>query len=110
MKDVKNTTELIDLINSENYYYNGNDYENYNDLEEAANNFFNEITEDSDDKEKYYSDFGLKVGECFVREVKSETYYNEESNCTNTVKYYEAYIDSGVDAESYFYGYTIDEN
>lgn len=107
MKNVKNESELINKVEADNYYYRGQNFDNYFELKEYAEKFFNEITEDYEDREGYYSMFGLKAGECHLEKTRTESYFNEETNCVNTVHFYEAYIDSGVPADSYFYGFYI---
>ncbi len=107
MKNFNTLEELVEFIGNENYYYNGNNFETYSELEEDANKYFNDTTEDYEDREKYYTEFGLKVGECHLECKKKEKYYIEESNTTATVHFYEAYIDSGVPEENYFYGFYI---
>lgn len=109
MKNFNTVEELVKFIGNENYYYNGNNFETYSELEENANEYFNSITEDYEDREDYYSEFGLKVGECHTKAVKPKKYYIEENNTTATVNFYEGYIDSGVPAEDYFYGFYITE-
>lgn len=107
MKNIANEIELVSQINSNNYYFNGNNFENYSSLKNAAENFFKSILEDYDgDVEEYYQRFGG----LHIEKVRVEKFFNEEGNTTLTVDFYEGYIDSGVPAEDYFYGYIISEN
>lgn len=107
MKNVKNELELIAKIESDNYYYRGQNFSNRAELEENAKQFFNDTTAEYEDRASYYSKFGLQVGECFLDNVKNESFFNEESNCVMTVHFIEGCIDSGVPADSYFYGFYI---
>lgn len=109
MKDFNTLEELVEFIGDENYYYNGNDFNTLEELKENANKYFNSVTEDYEDRDDYYSQFGVKVGECHIKPVKTEKYYIQENNTTATVHFYEGYIDSGVPAEDYFYGFYITE-
>lgn len=106
MKNIANESELISQIEANNYYYKGNNFENYSSLENAAMEYFKSITADYDDVDGYYK----KFGGVHVEKVRNEMYYNEGGNTTLTVHFYEAYIDSGVPAEDYFYGFFITEN
>jgi len=40
MKEFKNEQEAIEAIESENYYYRDGQFENYAEIEKAANNYF----------------------------------------------------------------------
>lgn len=107
MKTVNTLEEVKELVNNGNYYYNGNEFENYTALEKAAKNFFLEITADNENQKEYYKHFGLELGEVRTERVKIEQYYVEDINCTVTVEFYEAYVDSGVSNEDYFHGYFL---
>jgi len=112
MKEFKNEQEAIEAIESENYYYRDGQFENYAEIEKAANNYFREITENDlepDEEKEHYSKFGLEVGECHLEIVKTELFFNEEINATMKVYFVEGYIDPGVQTEDYFYGYFIEE-
>lgn len=106
MKNIANESKLISQIEANNYYYRGNSFENYSALENAANEYFKSVTADYDDVDGYYEKF---VG-VSIEKVRVENFYNEEGNTTLTVHFYEGWIDSGVPAEGYFYGYFIAEN
>jgi hypothetical protein len=110
MKTLKNENELVEFINDNNFWFKGQNFDSYKKLEEAANLFFKENTESCENQEKYYNQFGLKVGECHLNDVKTEKYYIEESNIDVTVFFVEGYIDSGINEEDYFHGYYIVEN
>ena len=110
MKKVNSIEELQQLIEQEDFYYRGKRFESHSEIENAANEFFNENTAEYEDREKYYNSFGLDVGECFTSEVKVESYDGNDLNCLYKVHFYECYIDSGSSAEDYFYGYYITEH
>lgn len=105
MKSINNTAALQAKIEIENHYYRDGFYESYSDLENGAKSFFEDVTSDYENKEAYYNSFGG----VHIRRVKSESYFNEETNLVETVEFYEGYIDSGVSADSYFYGFIITE-
>lgn len=107
MKNLKTIEELRELVNSENYYFQGNELDTFFDLQKASEEHFKQITEDQDDQEKYYQHFGLNVGEAHINKVKVENYFVDEVNTTVAVCFYESYIDSGVSNEDYFHAYLI---
>jgi hypothetical protein len=106
MKNITNKNELISQIEANNYYYRDNNFDDYATLEKSTNEFFKSITADYDDVDEYY----VKFGGVSIERVGVEKFYNEEGNTTFTVNFYEGWIDSGVPAEDYFYGYIILEN
>ena len=106
MKEFETVEELIEFINLENANYRGCNFESYNDFEGSAKEHFNDITEEYEDREEYYSEFGLEVGDCTISKGKSsEEYYVNEMKSVVRVDYYESYIDSAVPSEDYFYGF-----
>ena len=107
MKEFNTLDEIEVYIKNEgNYHYRDSYFGEYMEFETAARNFFDEITADYENREEYYKEFGLKPGECFIRRTKEEKYYVHEINNVVVVKYYEAYVDSGVPASDYYYGWT----
>lgn len=106
MKKVQSMNELIDSIKSNNHCYDRH-FDTYFELLDDCKNFFKENTQDLENQQEYYEQFGLDFGDCFIDKVKTESYFNEEENCVNTVHFMEGYIDSGVPAESYYYGFYI---
>ena len=107
MKTLNTIEELRDLLNSENYYSKGNEFDSYSDLEKSAKEFFLSITSDSDDQEEYYKTFGLDVGDVYLNREKVEKYFVEEVNDTVEVQFYEAYIDSGVSNADYYHAFML---
>ena len=91
MKTLNTIQDLKDLVNNNNYYYNGNEFKDYFELKESAEEHFKSFNEEG----------------VFVDKVKTEKYFVDEVNATVTVDFYEAYVDSGANAEDYFYGFTI---
>ena len=107
MKTTANLSGLINKIGHENYYYKGNNFENYLELEKEANSHFKSITKDIEEEEDYCAHFELKIGECHLKEVREEMYSDDEFNMDFTIHFVESYIDPGVPAEDYFYGFHI---
>jgi hypothetical protein len=110
MKNFKNETELIKFVDFNVFWFRNHNFENYQVLEKAANDFFKENTESCEDQKKYYEKYGLEIGECHLNEIRTERYYIEENNIEITVNYVEGYIDSAVSEEDYFHGYYIIED
>ena len=113
MKNLSTIEEVRELVNANNYYFKGNEFDGYFELEAAAEEHFKTVTEDIklfgfDDQEAYFKTFGLNVGEAHVEKVKVEKYFVDEVNTTVTVKLYEAYVDSGVSYEDYFHAFLIE--
>jgi hypothetical protein len=107
MKNVITVEEVRELVERNNYYFKGNEFEGYFELKAAAEEHFKTITKDYDDQEAYFKTFGLNVGEAHIEKVKVEKYFVEEENATVTVEYYEAYVDSGVNEGDYFHGFLV---
>jgi len=107
MNTLNTIEEVRQVVNNNNYYFKGNEFNSYSELESAAEEHFKSITEDSDDQEGYYNHFGLNVGEAHVDKVKVDKFYVEEVGDVVTVDFYESYIDSGVNQEDYFHGFII---
>lgn len=107
MENLEKIKDVMDLVNSNNYYYDGNHFNNYFEMKESVESHFKEITEDSDDQEEYYKMVGLNVGEAYIEKVKVERYFVDEVNTTVTVEFFESYIDSGVPKENYYHAYLI---
>ena len=107
MTNLNTIEEVRELVNSNNYYFKGNEFDGYFELEAAAGDHFKTVTEDFDDQEAYFSAFGLNVGEAHIEKVKVEKYFVDEVNTTVTVEFYEAYVDSGVPDEDYFHAFLI---
>lgn len=93
MKTLATIQDVVELVNANNYYYKDNEFNDYFELKEAA--------------EEHFKSFDLPSGEVHLDKVKTEKYFVEEVNTTVTVEFYEAYIDSGVSKEDYFYGFII---
>lgn len=91
MRDFKNIDEVVDFVNENNYWYNGNRFESFDELSKSANEHFD-------------------VCDVETHLVKNEKYFDLDSQNTLTVSFYESYVDSGVGAEDYFYGYIISGN
>lgn len=108
MKNLSTIEEVRELVNSNNYYFKGNEFDGYFELKAAAEEHFKTVTEDSDDQEAYFKTFGLNVGEAHIDKVKVENYFVDEVNTTVTVEFYEAYVDSGVSNEDYFHAFLIE--
>ena len=98
MKTLNTIQDLKDLVNNNNYYYKNNEFSDPFYLIESADEYFKSFA----NGDSNYSTEGF-----FIDKVKTEKYLIEEVNATVTVDFYEAYIDSGVNAEDYFYGFTI---
>jgi hypothetical protein len=107
MKTLSKTQDVVELVDSSNYYFKGNKFNDYSEMRSAAEEHFMNVTEGSDNQEEYYNYFGLDLGEVHINTVKIEKYFVEEVNTTVIVTLYEAYIDSGVSNEDYFHAYTI---
>ena len=108
MKNLRTIEEVRELVNANNYYFKGNEFDGYFELKAAAEEHFKTVTEDSDDQEAYFKTFGLNVGEAHLEKVKVEKYFVDEVNTTVTVEFYEAYVDSGVSNEDYFHAFLIE--
>ena len=108
MKTLNNTQEITELVESNNYYFQGQEFENFSDFYKNACNHFNDI--EFEYREYYYNQFGVELGECRFNKVKTEKYYVEDLKNVIEVQFYEAYIDSGVNEEDYFHGYILVEN
>lgn len=108
MKNLSTIEELRELVNANNYYFKGNEFNGYLELKSAAEEHFKEVTEDYEDQEVYFKTFGLNVGEARTEKVKVEKYFVDEVNTTVTVEFYEAYVDSGVSNEDYFHAFLIE--
>ena len=100
--------ELRELINSNNHYFRNREFKNYFEFLSKAKQHFLSVTVDCDDQQAYFEMFGLDLGEVYVDDHRVEKYFVDEVNATVSVRYYEAYIDSGVNKENYFYGYLLD--
>ena len=72
MKNLSTIEEVRELVNSNNYYFNGNEFDWYFELKAAAEEHFKTVTEDYDDQEAYFKTFGLNVGEAHFEKVKIE--------------------------------------
>lgn len=108
MKNLSTIEEVRELVNTNNYYFKGNEFDGYFELKAAAEEYFKTETEDSDDQEAYFKKFGLSVGKAHIQKVKVEKYFVDEVNTTVTVEFYEAYVDSGVSNEDYFHAFLIE--
>ena len=108
MKNLKTIEEVRELVNANNYYFKGNEFDGYFKLKAAAEEHFKTVTEDSDDQEAYFKTFGLNVGEAHVEKVKVEKYFVDEVNTTVTVEFYKSYVDSGVSNEDHFHAFLIE--
>lgn len=96
MESVKNVEQVVKWFEFNNYYYQGQQFDNVNQIEEAARSHFEDCG--------YNTEF-LKVDK-----VEVHKFYNEETNCIITLSAYEAHAgDSGVGPEDYFYGYVVTE-
>lgn len=97
--------DLVSYIENELYYYRDRLFNDYHELEDGAFKFFREQFESDKDFQDYLNKFG---GDINIEKIGSVT-YDIETDFVFITKveavYYEAYIDSGVSAESYFYGY-----
>jgi len=91
MKTLNTIQDLKDLVNNNNFYYKNNEFSDPFYLIESAEEHFKSFNEDG----------------FFIDKVKTEKYFVEEVNATVTVDFYEAYVDSGANAEDYFYGFII---
>lgn len=107
MKTFENTELIVEFVEYNNYYFKGNRFESFSELNNAACNHFNDVTEDYENREEYYKQFGVDLNDCRVEKVRVEKYFNEECNDVTTVEFYEGYIDSGVNEEDYFHGYIV---
>ena len=107
MQTIKNTELIVELVEYNNYYFKGNQFDSLLELENHACSYFNNITEDYEDREEYYKSFGVDLNDCVINKIRVEKYFNEEYNDITTVEFYEGYIDSGVDEVDYFHGYII---
>jgi hypothetical protein len=107
MKDFENENELINYINSNNFWFKDHNFENYEDLKNAANLMFKENTESCENQKEYYNKCGLEIGDCYLDDIETEKYYLEEENITVTVNFIKGYLDSSVPIEDYFFGYYI---
>ncbi len=101
MKKFETKTEAIEFLKSNNYGYSF--CENYSEFRDEASQHFLDVTADYDDQKEYYETFGLNVGDVNENSVKTELIEIEDN--LYKVKFYEAYIDSGVPAEDYFYAF-----
>lgn len=108
MKNLTTIEEVRELVNNNNYYFKGNEFDGYFELKAAAEKHFKNVTEDIDNQEAYFKTFGLNVGEVHIDKVKVEKYFVDEVNTTVTVEFYKAYVDSGVSNEDYFHAYLIE--
>ena len=92
MKTFKNIQELTEWFEAENYYYRGQQFDNYNEAQKEAENRF-------DDAENISLDM-----------VKMSKYYIEDLDDVVILSQYEAHAgDSGVPADDYFYAYIINK-
>lgn len=107
MENLSTIEEVRELVNANNYYFKGNEFDGYFELKATAEDHFKTVTEDSDDQEAYFKAFGLNVGEAHIEKVKVEKYFVDEVNTTVTVEFYEAYVDSGGSNEDYFHAFLI---
>ena len=107
MQTIKNTELIVELVDFNNYYFQGNQFDSLLELENYACSYFNDITEDYEDRGEYYKSFGVDLNDCIINKIRVEKYFNEEYNDITTVEFYEGYIDSGVDEVDYFHGYII---
>ena len=98
MKTLNTIQDISVLVNNNNYYYRDNEFSHPFYLLKSAEEHFKSFA----NGDSNYSTEGL-----FIDKVKTEKYFIEEVNATVTVDFYEAYVDSGANAEDYFYGFTI---
>ncbi len=108
MKNLSTIEEVRELVNANNYYFKGNEFDGYFELKLAAEEHFKTVTKDYNDQESYFKTFGLNVGEAHYRQSKVEKYFVDELNTTVTVVFYESYVDSGVSNEDYFHAFLIE--
>ena len=98
MKTLNTIQDVIELVNANNYYYKNNEFSDPFYLIESAEEYFKSFANE---------DSNFNAEGVFVDKVKTEKYFVEEVNATVTVDFYEAYVDSGANAEDYFYGFII---
>ena len=98
MKTLNTIQDVIELVNANNYYYRDNEFKDLLYLMESAEEYFKSFANE---------DSNFNAEEVIIDKVKTEKYFVDEVNATVTVDFYEAYTDSGVSAEDYFYGFII---
>ena len=98
MKTLNTIQDLRGLVNNNNYYYKDNEFSDPFYLIESADEYFKSFVS---------GDSNHRMEGFFIDKVKTEKYFVDEVNATVTVDFYEAYVDSGANAEDYFYGFII---
>lgn len=98
MKTLPTIQDLRGLVNNNNFYYKNNEFSDPSYLIASAEEHFKIFANGDSDP---------ITERVFIDKVKSERYFVEEVNATVTVDFYEAYVDSGANAEDYFYGFII---
>ena len=99
MESVNNIEQAIEIfeLNSNNYYYTGQQFENYSQIEDSAKDHF--------------EDCGYNTEFMKVDKVGTSKFFNNETNCVISIDRYESHAgDSAVGPEDYFYGYIVTEN
>jgi hypothetical protein len=107
IKPFKTIEELEENLRDMYPMFSSNGFTYFHEMYRAAKEHFNSVTAEYEDRETYYNNFGLTLGDVHADQINTESFYIEDHNYYVAVNFYQFYIDSAVNEEDYFKAYWI---